>query len=80
MLWQRSSPNYHAANAMTDHLGPIGIVEMAADRVAHRFAQGLEIIGLGEDGVAECARDEAAFRSFLDRKDDLARSIAHAEG
>ena len=46
---------------------------MAADRVAHGIAQRFEIIGLGEDGVTESARDEAAFRRFLDREDDLAR-------
>jgi hypothetical protein len=44
----------------TDHLGPGGIIEMAADRIAHGVAQGIEIVGPGEDRVAQSARDEAA--------------------
>jgi hypothetical protein len=39
-----------------DHLGPVGIVEMAAHRVAHGGAQRFEIVGLGEDRVTERAR------------------------
>jgi hypothetical protein len=35
----------------------------------------VEIIGSGENRVAKGARDEAAFRRFLDREDDLARIL-----
>jgi hypothetical protein len=40
----------------TDHPGPVGVVEMTADRIAHGGAQGFEIIGLGEDRIAKSAR------------------------
>lgn len=56
------------ARSGADHLRPVGIIEMTADRVARRIAQGPEIVGLGEDRVAKGARDEAAFRRFLDAK------------
>ena len=54
-----------------DHLRPIGIVEMTADRIANGHAQSIEIVSLGENGVAEGARDEAGSRW---RSSVLARS------
>lgn len=57
--------------------GPVAIVEMAADRIAHCFTQRVEMIGPGENRVPQSARDKAAFRRFLDRKDDLAWLRTH---
>ncbi len=48
-----------------DHFRSLVLVEMAAYRVPHGVAQRFELISLREDGVAERARDEAAFRRFL---------------
>jgi hypothetical protein len=57
----------------SDHLRPVVLVEMAANRITDGLAQSIEIVGLGEDRVAEGASHEAAFRRFFDREDDLAR-------
>jgi hypothetical protein len=53
--------------------GRSGVIEMAADRIADGIAQRIEIVGFGEDRMAESTCHEAAFQRLLDRKDELAR-------
>ena len=50
---------------------------MAADCIADGLAQSIEIVGFGEDRMAEGARHEAVFRRFFDREDDLAFCCTH---
>ncbi len=49
----------------------IGWGEVAEDRVADSNSKRLERVGLRKYGVAQCSRLVAAFRRFLDLKDDF---------
>jgi hypothetical protein len=49
----------------SDHLRPVVLVELAANRITDGLAQSIEIVGLGEDRVAEGASHEARLPALL---------------
>ena len=54
----------------------IGPIEMTADSILYHDAQVIPILALGEDGVAERTRPEAAFLRFLHLKNNLGHHLA----
>jgi serine/threonine protein kinase len=55
----------------TDALGPLPLIEVTSHRVADVRLEPVPIIGLGKDRGAERPGGEAAFRSFLNDKNQL---------
>lgn len=48
---------------------------MTAHRVADHLAESIEVVGLGEDGLAEGAGGVPSLLGFFNQKDDLAQVI-----
>ena len=59
-----------------DQPGLGAIVEMAAHRVAYLLVELTHIGRLGKNRLSDRARRDAAFRGFLDDKDDFVHEIA----
>lgn len=49
----------------------LGVWKMTPDRIANHLAQLVHVLGLRENGLAEGFRAKAAFRVFLDEKNDF---------
>src|ERR1700680_3957427 len=60
--------------------GLFALIEVAAHGVADLPVEAVQIVGFGEDGLAESAGGIAALRGLLDEEDELAHSSPSIAG
>src|SRR5487761_1868690 len=60
----------------SSHSWAVVLLEVTRDRVSHHLPEAVEVVGFGDDRLADRARNIAPLGSLLDNEDDFRRSHA----